>query len=267
MKKYYNKLSKEYDSLYIQNILDFQRKIREISTENDYFVDFYPSFGIRDNEKSDFLVYGQAVNGWSSGFFLQDNIDNEKLNESIISSNSYLATEKHTPIDWVNIQRTDSQYNEYCNKKDIADFYQGKYRTYRSFFWNVTYKLICDYYNIDRCSFDWSRKLVYSNLYKIAPDGENPNKFCRSLQQPLSAELIKQEIKELKPKFCIVITNLGWWLPFQEILQTQIIDFDKSLNEIVSVENYDNTKIIVTNRPPFGNSNKFVQQILKLIKC
>lgn len=265
MKEYYNKLSKDYDSLYIQNISDFQKRKLEISTEDDYFVDFYPSFGIRDNEKSDFLVYGQAVNGWSSGFSLYDNMDNEKLNDSIKSSNKYLESQTHTPLDWVNIQWSDSRYNEHCNKKDIADFYKGKYRAYRSFFWNVTYKLISDYYNIDRSGFDWARKLVWSNLYKIAPEGANPDWFCRNLQQPLSAELLKQEIKELKPKFCIVLTNLDWWLPFQEILQTQIIDFDKSLNEIVRLEIYDNTRIIVTNRPRFGNSDRFVEQILKLI--
>ena len=64
MKDYYNKLSNDYDSLYIQNIIDFQKRKLEINNEDDYFVDFYPSLGIKANEKTDFLVYGQAVNGW-----------------------------------------------------------------------------------------------------------------------------------------------------------------------------------------------------------
>jgi len=266
MKDYYNKLSEDYDSLYIQNILEFQKRQLEINKEDNYYVDFYPSLGIKNSETTEFLVCGQAVNGWSSGFGLYEKIDQIKLLNSIKSSNKYLSEKNHTPIDWVNFQWSNSIYNDHCKEEIIRNFYDGTYRAYRSFFWNVTYKLICDYYNIDRRSFNWSKKLVWSNLYKIAPEDANPNWFERELQQPLSSELLKKEIEELNPRFCVVLTNLDWWLPFRERIQTKIIEYDNSLDEIVSLEYYFNTKIIVTNRPKVAKSDKFVEQILELIK-
>jgi len=250
----------------MQNIKEFQKKQLDINEEDNYFVDFYPSFGIKETETTEFLIYGQAVNGWSSGFCLYEKIDKIKLLKSIKSSNNYLGLKNHTPIDWVNIQWSNSLYNENCKDEIVKDFYDGQYRACKSFFWNVSYKLICDYYNLGRSCFDWSRKLVWSNLYKIAPEDSNPDWFCRNLQQPLSTELIKREIQEINPKFCIVLTNLDWWIPFRERLQTRIVDYDKLLDEIVSLEYYLNTKIIVTNRPRFGNSDKFVEQILELTK-
>lgn len=47
----------------------------EISSE-DKSLDFYPSFGIK-NERTDFIIYGQAVNGWGSGFNIDEEINNE----------------------------------------------------------------------------------------------------------------------------------------------------------------------------------------------
>jgi len=267
MNEYYNKLSVEYDSLYIQNIIDFQNSMRERKNKNAYFVDFYPSFGTKNNERLNFLVIGQAVNGWTSGFHLFDEIDNLKLLDSILSSNKYLKTKNFTPLDWVNVQWSRSIYNKHSKDNEIKNFYDGRYQPYKSLFWNITYKLISDYYSYDRDSFDWSKKLVWSNLYKIAPDGSNPDIFCKSIQSQLSIELIKKEIQELNPKYCIVLTNLNWWLPFRKGLQTKVMDFDRSFNKIESLEYYNDTKIIITKRPMFASSENFVKQILKLIEA
>lgn len=266
MNSNYNKFSEKYDALYLENIREFQKKMRDGKVVDEYYVDFYPSFGIKESEKTDFIIYGQAVNGWGSGFNLFDQVDVEKLHHSILCSNRYLSSKNHTPLDWVNVQWTASGHKEHNEDPEIAKYYSETYRPYRSLFWNVVYKLISDYHGLERGGFDWSSKMVWSNLYKIALEDSNPDVNCRAMQQPLSAELVKQEIAELKPKYCVVLTNLEWWLPFREILQTDLLPVDKAMDEIVSAEKYGDTTIIVTNRPFTGNADKFVEQILQLIK-
>ena len=263
--KNYNKFSAEYDSLYIKNLIEFQIKYSKNNVDN-YYVDFYPSFGISVDTKTEFLVYGQAVNGWSSGFNILNTVDDSKIYNSIYASNKYLFEKNHNPLDWVNALWSNRMYNENSYDENFKSFYNGTYRAFRSFFWNVNKKLICQYYNLDKTSWDWSKKLVWSNLYKIAPEDANPNQEERQLQQEISIELVKKELDELNPKYCIVLTNLNWWLPFQEGLKTQIIETNKLSNEIVSIEKYKNTLIIITHRPLFGNSQNYVNQILEIIK-
>lgn len=260
------KFSAKYDELYAQNIIKFQRRTLGSGIQDGYYVDFYPSLGSSALQEIEFLVLGQAVNGWRSGFRLDETIDQAKVSTSSESSNRFLGSKGHSPLDWVNVQWSNRIYNETCIDEETTLFYDGTYRAYRSFFWNVAYKLICDYYGIEQSSWEWSRKLVWSNLYKIAPDGSNPNDEQRSFQQPTAAELIRQEIEELNPKFCIVITNLSWWEPFRELLKTTTISSDDLPPEIVSLEKYRDTVIVVTTRPVFGDSQSHVNQILEVIR-
>lgn len=267
--KIYNKLSNEYDALYLKNIENFIEKYNEITEENIEFVDFYPSFGVKKGEKTDFITYGQAVNGWGASFSLKEELEKDKIIESLKASNSFLASKGHNPLDWVNIQWSAPIYNEETEDVEVKDFYKEKYKANRSFFWQVTYRLIDDYYGLDRASFEWSSKMVWSNLYKIAPNGANPSGLEKEIQQPLSAELVKKEMDELKPKFCVVLTNEKWWIPFRETIQTESIPYDDSLDIIECVEKYNSTKIIVTKRPRFGSIDdyeKYVKQILSVIK-
>jgi hypothetical protein len=266
MTEIYNKLSENYDSLYLENLIHFQKEMLKVSSGTQGYVHFYPSFGIKNTEHADFIVYGQAVNGWSSEFCLTDQMNIDRVLEGIWGSNKYLKSKNHTPLDWVNVQWSNSIYNMNCEDAETKNYYDGKYLSHRSFFWNVTYKLICDYYEIKRNGYEWSKKLVWSNLYKIAPESSNPDNHCKVVQQVHSVNLVKKEIEEISPKYCIVLTNLDWWLPFRNGLNTKIIGFPDSLDEIVSFEKYLDTKIIVTNRPYTGNSEKFVEQILTLIK-
>jgi hypothetical protein len=114
-------------------------------------------------------------------------------------------------------------------------------------------------------SWKWAKRMVWSNLYKIAPAKGNPDWFEKDSQKKLSVELVKKELDEIKPKFCIVLTNEEWWRPFRDKLNPIILN-NKSAPEVMSFEQYSNTKIIITKRPKFGNNIKYVSQILKLIK-
>lgn len=266
----YNKFSEEYARIFEKNIEEFRNKYCLQKSDNKDFVTFYPAFGTKANVRCDFLFLGQAVNGWGTGLSSHEDWC-DPISEVVKASNEYLMEKDHTPLDFVNVLWSKSTFNKYTSDPVIKSFYDEnnkgiQYLFCRSFFWNVVYKTISDYYELDRSTWDWSRKLVWSNLYKIAPDGANPDSFEKELQQPISIELIKKEIEELKPKFCIVLTNSSWWLPFQKGLRTEAIPFSSELDQIEHFERYGQTSIIVTTRPFRGNNERHVQQILDLIK-
>ncbi len=269
MEEIYNQFSKEYNDLFLQNIHKFFDKCKKGNIEDNEYALFYPSFGVKKNETCEFLILGQAVNGWSPSIYTgNESVEDTLLQCAIEYSNSFCKTENHTPLDWVNVRWSKSTLQEHLKNKIKSEFYkeeENNYYLYKSFFWNVTYKLISSYYKFDPNSMDWSKKLVWSNLYKIAPVSGNPSEYEKELQQDLSIKLLKKEIEELKPKFCIVLTNDSWWEPFQSKLNISKLHFDSNLTEIVFHEKHMDTRIIVTTRPFIGSSEKHVNQILQLI--
>ncbi|MDZ4757490.1 MAG: hypothetical protein SGJ10_05045 [Bacteroidota bacterium] len=100
-------------------------------------------------------------------------------------------------------------------------------------------------------------------MYKISPDYGNPEIDERVYQLDLSVELLKREIDEIKPKFCIILTNEEWWKPFREKLEQKKLEHNSG-PEVISFEEYNDTKIILTTRPFSGSHEKHVSQILKL---
>lgn len=257
--KIYNKLSKEYDDFYLNGINCF------LKNNNEEYCLFYPSFGIKKEEDCDFLIYGQALNGWGDTVVNHEKAPN--LNKIILSFNNYLADRNHTPLDWVNVYWTKSEYCRLMEDSLLEDFYayDNPYLTYRSFFWNLTYKTVSTYYNLHEghdFGWGWARKMVWSNLYKIAPLKGNPSNKLRNEQFEFCAELFKREIEEVNPKFCLVFTNQSWFDPFRDFLKLLNI-YKKESSVITSIYQYENTKIIVTNRPFQGNSNFYVQEVLK----
>jgi hypothetical protein len=259
-------LSVRYKELCARNIKDFIEKMNQvegIDPEKEYCY-FVPSFGDPNKINADFIIYGQAVNGWDkkTRFTLKNAITAEQLAKIIDFAEEYGNTcdkGDQNPIDWVNTK-------------------WSKYGMYRSFFWNVCYKLISDYHGFDREASTWSEKMIWSNLMKIAPlNGGNPNELEFEMQLETSIRLFEQEIRELKPKYAIILTNLSWFEPFIEKLSLQemayqsnseIIEWVGKINHSDSKEKdstHDGTftKIIVTHRPNVGNSDNYVNEILR----
>ena len=266
----YNEFSIEYNDLFVNGIKEFVENYKKIRSDNRDYTCFYPSFGVKKNEPCDFLIVGQAAGGWVSGFNIFDEIDdNELISEAVECSNRSLKKYNHSPLDWVNIKWTKSLFRKHLEDQDKKNFYEGskQYEAYKSFFWNVTFKLLCDYYSdLDRDCWEWTKRMVWSNLYKVAPDGSNPNEIEKKMQEETSIKLLKKELDELKPKYCIVLTNKSWWLPFQEKLGFKNLSIPANLSEIEIINKYNNTLILVTTRPRVGAGEIHVKQILELVK-
>lgn len=266
----YNTLSNKYDNLFLDTLKSFIEEIKNTQYFEKDYVTFYPSFGVKRNETVDFILYGQAVNGWGTWL---ENIPT--INDVFIAkqfSNKYPTNSNYTPLDWVNICWSNDEFAYFLKTNpEVVNFFtngvgNNSYKTYRSFFWNVVFKTISDFYNLERGSSEWAKKVVWSNLYKIAPDGANPNEFEKEIQLTCSVELFKQELLELKPKYAILLTNESWWLPFKKKLNTICYTPPNHFNHITNFEIFNDTKIIVTTRPRFGNGEAHVKEILEAIR-
>ncbi|MCB9174679.1 MAG: hypothetical protein H6589_08735 [Flavobacteriales bacterium] len=187
------------------------------------------------------LVIGQATNGWKPKWFVKD--IPAQTDKIVTDSIDYSSEEKGIcPLEWI-------------NEKWSA------YSLFRSFFWNVTYKLVKEKYN--RSDKDWNNIIAWSNLMKIAPsDYGNPNSEERQAQMEGCAKLFIQELEDLKPKNVLIITNLDTWAePILRLANIQIQE--KKGNYIQAIGQHENTKIIVTRRPFIGRHRPFVEELSK----
>ena len=240
----------EYNKLFVENYRTYAENIR--NTEDKDLIDkeyclFFPSCGSKDEKEIDFLIYGQATNGWKPAFHV-DNLPDNLLKESIEYSNTTDQGEL-CPLDWVNRKWTE-------------------HKLYRSFFWNVTYKLINLYNGKKKDDDDWRIHLVWSNLMKISPaEGGNPYGVEWDSQFEGAKKLFTREIEEIRPKLVIILTNWNWAVDFL----TKNPGFDIHENQqgefIQANGTYkESTQIVVTKRPAVGNNEKCVSEILELIK-
>lgn len=84
------------------------------------------------------------------------------------------------------------------------------YNTRRSAFWrvirSVSLKLV-----EGACEDDWPTRLVWSNLYKVAPwAGGNPSAALQRVQRAGCKELLNLEISAFRPKRVLFLTGWNW---------------------------------------------------------
>ncbi|MBS0647587.1 MAG: hypothetical protein JSR97_13505 [Verrucomicrobia bacterium] len=200
---------------------------------------FYPSVGKAFHVNRNLLVIGQAANGWNPKWFVK-NIPSQA--DRIIGDSIENSSEENgeCPLEWI-------------NKK------WNSYKLFRSFFWNVTYKLVKETYN--RTDTDWNNIIAWTNLMKISPaDYGNPNNVERKAQSNNCAKLFMQELKDLKPKNVLIITNLDIWAePILKQANIEIKNVDG--NYIQATGHFSGSKIIVTRRPFFGRHQPFIKEV------
>lgn len=242
-----SRLSAAYDELLVKAARTFASKMKgQTGYEQKEYCLFHPSFGNVKKEPVDFVIYGQALNGsWQPTFRPGDEIGPEMGDAARVYSNTMDEGQKN-PLDWV---------NQLWGKMS------------KSFFWQVSYKLVCDYHHGNREDTGWSEKLVWSNLMKISPvKGGNPDntEYEAHIEEALS--LFRAELNELQPRYAVFLTNWDWAEPFiGSLFPEPKRNADKG-GIIHWSGNYGDTKLIVTHRPyPTGRSDDYVKAILEII--
>lgn len=261
----YNRLSHGYNDLYVENIRTFQLAMNMMCYDKINYIDFYPSFGVEQTDDVTFLVYGQAVNGWGSSFAGDEPITQEKVYKSMSFSNEMPHGIADCPLEWVNVMWSNESYRKIAGNKVLEELYADNYRANSSFFWNVVYKSINQYFNHPSDSGDWAKKMVWSNLYKISPDKANPSDAQQLAQMPISAMMVKKELEEIQPKFCLVLTGESWWKPFGNYIGSKVTAKFAPNDELISHEKFGTTDIIVTRRPRTGDSGKYAKSINEIL--
>lgn len=124
------------------------------------------------------LFVGKATNGWVSTSEDADVLFDPEHRERIVNLGDEMA--------WVD-----------CKSEN--------YNPRNSAFWRVikatTKKLLPH--------DDWYAYIAWSNVYKFAPDGENPDESLKKLQRDICCKILDKEIEFLKPNFVVFLTS-GW---------------------------------------------------------
>ncbi len=204
----------------------------------DKYCLFYPMLGKDYYDRRELIVYGQCVNDWKPDFKLTK--DKKQIESLVKKAHEYSIVSRGCALDWV---------NKYWIKQNL----------YRSFFWNITYKLAMERYG--RTEDDWNHIIAYSNLVKIAPmtDDTMPHEVFQA-QLFNSAHLFKEELSILQPKNVVLITNLHNWA--EPVLRASGIKFEVHSGEYVeATAGYRGTRIIVTKKPFAADHRKFLDEV------
>ena len=173
--------------------------LREHSSQLDYEIT--GSMSMRgDRYARNLMVVGRALNGGDSCITPTADIDNQDVCDKFTSK-----TWEDAKIDG-------------CPQHRIE---RGSYRISRSAFWRTTRAVVGNLRISDINGVDWSSYLVYSNLYKLSPQGGgNPSGLLRSAQQSACVEMLALELCIYKPRRLLFLTGDNWFGPFRGALGT-----------------------------------------------
>ncbi len=107
----------------------------------------------------------------------------------------------------------------------------------------------------------WSRRLAWTNLFKVAPaSGGNPGSALRDLQRHWANEIFHMEIDALNPKTVLVLAGSDWFDSFQ---QREGLTLKKRRGRFVEgVATARGRRWIVARHPERKPEDKFVEEIM-----
>lgn len=217
----------------INHIDDSSLKVRDEGNKK-LTLQFYSKGKLFDGK---LMIVGRAVNGWDDEceWFHGDYKEALPINLVTKAYNKSLDN----PLKWVTDMWGLNKKNENGEKL---------YNTARSPFWQLTKNVLKHITPEDEWNEEnWSSKIIWSNLYKVAPaNGGNPNKTLCNLQLDFCKDILNYEIQQNKPKYLLFITGHDWFNPFTECIK--------------NIDNY-NPKIVVSERPEFKSPIQMAEDI------
>ena len=120
---------------------------------------------------------------------------------------------------------------------------------------------------------DWLNHVVYSNLYKVAPNAGNPNGTTCDDQWEYVAEIFKKEIETLLPKFVVLFAGTNWadeficYINGEEMPQPlETIIWDEDYGYSLSVYKIDEVYYIVSEHPQGKKEYLHAEAILSIFE-
>lgn len=151
------------------------------------------------------LVIGRAVNGWEPIWHASAGAVHEHAMEIATSA---AQSGNRCPMQWV------------CDQWQIP----YGYRANSSAFWRVIRSVLFATDPSASVDPNWSSRLAWTNLYKIAPaSGGNPSDRLCLLQLGECQEILSEEISALAPTRILFATGLQWVQDFVETLKADVV--------------------------------------------
>jgi len=142
------------------------------------------------------MVMGRAVNGGWSGCRVDEVGDPVARKEVVDETIGVGRLRDKCPMLWVT-EKWGTQSPGYNTKK--------------SAFWRVIRAVVSELAIADVEDRRWPSSLVWTNLYKLAPEaGGNPSASLCRMQTAECVKLLELEIAEWKPKRILMLTGLDW---------------------------------------------------------
>lgn len=165
------------------------------------FTTFFPVKGRLSS--GELMVVGRAVNGWvDRKWMAADAADPIKRAEIIREVVDKSIGTDCCPMAWVSEKWSHGRKDEWEARRSA--FFQLSRA--------VSGQLLGE-------SDDWPSRLIFSNLYKVAPNaGMNPSNRLCAVQQAACEDHLAAELEVWKPQRVLVIAGWNWAQPFVERL-------------------------------------------------
>jgi hypothetical protein len=210
----------------------------------------WPQVGADFLRDEGMLVIGRAPNGYGTPFEAEEVRDEGKCRS--LAAQCRALGEGREPLGWVH---------------DVPTGYKkGGTIASRSAFWRVTRAFLAQVQGGEvPPGSDWHRRLAWSNLMKVAPaTGGNPSGTLCGCQRDGCIRLLGVELKELQPRYVLVIAGRDWYSSFLEGLG--VGESERPVGRLVSRLATGTQKWILTVRPEGKGESEFASEIALAIQ-
>ena len=192
--------TEEERQLFAEKVL---HAVRDKSSElpESKVIGFMAMKGCRYADAKALMVVGRSVNGWDVVGILPGSLASntavEHYSQKVLASVKRANGDGKCPMRWV---------TDHWGTKE-----KKKYNTRRSAFWRVIWHVVGQLKIADIKKDSWPSHLVWTNLYKIAPeDGGNASATLARTQRPGCIELFQRELETYKPSRLLLLTGDDW---------------------------------------------------------
>lgn len=238
--------------------------------------------GCKFDEQRDcrFMLIGRAINGWDEARVYDDGLSKSEFVSSSMK-NLFNDASTHLPnredrFDWISeiAEEGIAPTNQYRTGIDFSEELIVEEPYYLSMpLWNYSMEVWCKLTGNPvntAWTNKWYEKIVWSNLYKVAPTmGGNPDEGLKKLQGEACRKLLKAEIEEFKPTHILFVTGYNAWFENFSNLFDENIPFERKpeYNNYVEASGIwhlsDGCKvnIVVAVRPERRNKEGYVNAV------
>ncbi|AWC22663.1 hypothetical protein CO731_02127 [Aminobacter sp. MSH1] len=207
----------------------------------------------------DLMWVGRAVNGWGPLGRTPSELDAigavDGFVQQTFESVTKPGSEDHAcPMRWV----TDHWGSD-----------KHRYNTKTSAFWRTARRVLAETCEVAAEAVDWPSRLIWSNLYKIAPTaGGNPGGKLAAVQLNGCRRLLALEVTTYRPRRLVFATGMDWAHAFLDpaMFHQTSKDSDPVVSGDILVEGMATGRFVVAKHPMGKDENRWVAEVTKALK-